>query len=250
MALELLKDESAFKAISSPKERTELYDDFIANVRRQEQENSRLRKKRASEKFQKLLLSMRDTIRVDTPWKMAIGLFSTSEKFKTDEDLGSMEPLDLLVGYEEYIKFLELEMQNSQQEQREKQRRQERLNRKAFRELLHELESSGKLKATTSWMELHPAIKQRPELVAILSQPGSTPLDLFWDHLHAMQEKYVNDVKKAIEKLEGCFGPKWLSKITVAELEAIANDLSIPTLSVKAAEKHVHLHARLLMVNF
>lgn len=47
--------------------------------------------------------------------------------------------------------------------------------------LLHELKRNNKIKAGTKWSSIHPLIVTDERYTEMLGQPGSTPLDLFWD---------------------------------------------------------------------
>lgn len=229
-ALEQLEEEAAFQAVENPKERASLFDEYVAVVRREEAETGRQRRRRATEKYQKLLESLSAEIRVDTTWRTARDLLKAHADMASDEDLRSMEPMDLLVGFENHIKYLERKAQREAVAQRREQRRQERLARQAFKRLLAEMTEKGVLTATTSWKQLFPLLKERPELEAAISQPGSTPLDLFWDHLHLLQMEYVERAKLAVEALKtgDSLGEEgWLERTTVEHVERVARQLGL-----------------------
>jgi pre-mRNA-processing factor 40 len=236
--MDRLAEEPAFKAIESSKERTTLFEDFIDELRREESEASRTRKRRAVEKFEKLLLNLSE-IRLDTSWKTAIDIINRQPEMRSDADLASMEPIEQLIGYENYIKGLERIEQQREIEQRDERHKRQRLNRKAFKALLDEMQIKGYLKATTSWSEFYSFIKGRSELISMLAQPGSTPLDLFWDRIHEMQEKYIVQVKPAFEELKNLYGEDWYIKVTIDDIKRTSEKLDIPTDIVEAIKAHL-----------
>jgi len=210
-ALNVLADEPAFKAVENPRERAGLYDDFIFGLRRKEAVEHRQRKQRGYEKLQKLLRSLSE-IKVDTLWRSAQSI--CANKLAEDEDLATLTPLEQLIGFENYIRELERREDDEHQRKRKEIRRQERVNRRSFKQLLQELETSGQFTACTSWKELYPRICSRAEYTAMLGQAGSTPLDLFCDHLHALQERYIEEAQVLIDKFKEQLGPDWLAKIS------------------------------------
>ena len=210
-ALNMLADEPAFRAVENPRERAGLYDDFIFGLRKKEAVEHKQRKQRGYEKLQKLFRSLPD-IKADTLWRSAQSL--CANKLPEDEDLAALTPLEQLIGFETYIRELERKEDDEHQRKRKEIRRQERINRKAFKQLLKELETKGQFTACTSWKELYPRICNRPEYTAILGQPGSTPLDLFCDHLHMLQEQYIEEAQVLIDRFKDQLGPDWLVKIS------------------------------------
>ncbi|PJF20069.1 hypothetical protein PSACC_00123 [Paramicrosporidium saccamoebae] len=196
--LELLEGKAAFNAVANPKERASLFDEHISELRREEMDRNRQKKKRTAEKFQKLLASIPE-IRIDTLWRNAVGIFRV--RLQDDVDLSGMELMEQLAGYENYIKGLERADQQNEIDRRDEERKRERLNRKAFKTMLGELEENGTLRATSSWTEIYPLIKDRKEYIGMLSQSGSTPLDLFWDCVHRLQESYVKTTGPVIHEL-------------------------------------------------
>lgn len=49
--------------------------------------------------------------------------------------------------------------------------------------LLNDLRSKGDIRAGTKWKHVYPLIKEDERYLNMLGQPGSTPLDLFWDQI-------------------------------------------------------------------
>lgn len=54
------------------------------------------------------------------------------------------------------------------------------------------------IKATSRWQDIYPHIKDNQWYEAMLGQPGSTPLELFWDVVEDIYE-VVYDRRKVVE---------------------------------------------------
>ncbi len=88
--------------------------------------------------------------------------------------------------------------------------RKERKAREAFRAVLRELVDAGVLTARTKWKEVYPRFRDDPRYLAMLGNPGSNPLELFWDAVDALDQQLdakVRVVEDVIrwhnERLEG-----------------------------------------------
>lgn len=55
---------------------------------------------------------------------------------------------------------------------------------------------AGKIKARTKWKDIYPLFSKDPRYLNILGNPGSNPLELFWDLVDGMDQKL--DAKVAI----------------------------------------------------
>jgi hypothetical protein len=89
--------------------------------------------------------------------------------------------LDILKAFESHVKALERSFNDKRQSQKSLKARKERQNRDAYVGLLKELRAAGKLRTSTKWKDLRELLKDDPRYVAMLGQPGSSPLELFWD---------------------------------------------------------------------
>jgi pre-mRNA-processing factor 40 len=56
--------------------------------------------------------------------------------------------------------------------------------------LLAELRESKVITAKSDWMNLYPRLKDDVRYQDMLGQPGSTPLELFWDMVDELGERY------------------------------------------------------------
>lgn len=64
---------------------------------------------------------------------------------------------------------------------------------------MQELADQGKIKAGTKWKTIYPLFKDDERYTNILGNPGSGPLELFWDVVDTMDQK----LESKIEIIEG-----------------------------------------------
>ena len=68
--------------------------------------------------------------------------------------------------------------------------------------LLQELVQEGKIKARTKWKEIYPLFKEDNRYLDMLGNPGSNPLELFWDIVDGFDqqlEKKITIVEDVIK---------------------------------------------------
>jgi len=58
-----------------------------------------------------------------------------------------------------------------------------------FQELLQSLVESGKIKARTKWKEVYSSFANEERYLNMLGNPGSNPLELFWDLVDTLDQK-------------------------------------------------------------
>ncbi|KAJ1794961.1 U1 snRNP protein, partial [Coemansia sp. RSA 2399] len=114
-------------------------------------------------------------------------------KDESKDPEGGLSLLDLMDAFDAAIK--KAEKRDSDQKQREKEKifRQERQNRDAFKQLLKE--HSNKITPESTWTEFYPLLKTDQRYLDILGQPGSTPLELFWDEVEILSEGIYHERK-------------------------------------------------------
>lgn len=137
-----------------------------------------------------------------TRWAEAHDMIQSDDKFKDDAKFQTLSKSDILTAFENHIKSLERTFNDERQREKNSKVRRERQNRDRFLDLLTELRAAGKIKAGTKWMTILPEIKDEPRYTGMLGQPGSTPLDLFWDVVEE-EERAIrlvrNDVYDVLE---------------------------------------------------
>lgn len=98
-----------------------------------------------------------------------------------DDKFKNLDKVDVLGAYSTYIKHVERSFNEERQKVKKIQRRKERKIRQAFVELIEDLRSQGKIKAGTKWTDVLSLFEEDPRYLDICGQPGSSPLELFWD---------------------------------------------------------------------
>lgn len=127
------------------------------------------------------LLNTLDISATSAQWLDTFNLLKNTPKFADDPRLSAMPRRDILIAYEEYIRTEEKRQNEQVQKIKKLQRRKERKVREEFAALLQELHQQGQIKASTKWMNIRQVFENDKRYIEICGQPGSTPLELFWD---------------------------------------------------------------------
>ncbi|KAG0275076.1 hypothetical protein BGZ95_009210 [Linnemannia exigua] len=190
----IFAEEASFKAIEDDRLRFSIFDGFVGELVRQEKEEARQRRKAGMAALLSLYQSM-DGITLLTKWSQVQEMLQESTEFKDSDAMNGLNKVDQLSVFEDHIKQLEKEYDQNRIRERVLRKRTERKRREAFKELLTELRTSGQLNAKSCWMQIHPLIKEDPRYISILGQPGSTPMELFWDLIEDLDERLYQDRK-------------------------------------------------------
>ncbi|KAK9729278.1 U1 snRNP protein [Basidiobolus ranarum] len=199
-AAEMLRQDATFQHIRDEKEMRGYYEDYIYEVKKREKDQERIKRKEGMERFAQLLEEIPEITR-ETRWKDAQSIFRASPEFQ-EIAWEAMDALDFLAVFEEHIKKLEDEYIDKRKREKEARIRTERKNRDAVRELIDSSIKSGQITARSRWQDFYPLIKDHAFFINMLGQPGSTPLELFWDAIEILDEKMyqkrkcVNDILK------------------------------------------------------
>ncbi|KAL1921694.1 uncharacterized protein VTP21DRAFT_10336 [Calcarisporiella thermophila] len=193
----IFANEPAFQALStSPRELERIFDDYVSDLHNREKERDRKLRRERTDALNNILHTHPD-INVRTKWKDAKAIFTALPEFKA-QGIDQLPWMDILDVWEEFIKKLEREEDEKREEEKRKKLRQERQNRDKFKELLGELKSKGLIHAKTLWMEIYPHLANDQRYLQILGQPGSSPLELFWDLVGELEEQ-LYDQRKSVE---------------------------------------------------
>ncbi|KAK5821650.1 hypothetical protein F5H01DRAFT_290377 [Linnemannia elongata] len=195
----LFAKEAAFKAIEDDRLRFSIFDSYVGDLIRQEKEEARQRRKSGMTALLSLYQSM-GGITLLTRWSQVQGMLQESKEFKDTVVMSGLSKIDQLAVFEDHIKQLEKEYDQNRIRERVLRKRTERKRREGFKELLSELRTSGQLNAKSCWMQIHPLIKEDARYTSILGQPGSTPMELFWDLIEDLDERLYQD-RKMIQNL-------------------------------------------------
>lgn len=177
-----------------------------------------------------MTLFKRLDVDVTTRWRQAHQLVLESDEWKDDDELQKLPTLDILLAFEDYSRVREREFEEQMRRSQVEKTRRERKAREAFRvrsaclayscqvthmvavmqELLHGLVKDGRIKARTKWKEVYPAFAEDTRYLDILGNPGSNPLELFWDlvdELDQQLDKKIGIVEEAIKRYNKQFEP-------------------------------------------
>jgi len=228
---ESLKDEPTFLAITDERDRENIFNEYISDLRRKEKDKLRMIRKENMEKLRQILRKL--PINYNTLWKDAQILFKTCSEYSDDEQLQTLDPLDVFSVYEEHIKNLEDEYNDMKEKIRMERRREERKHRDAFKDLLRELCNSHVINVRSKWKEIYPYIQNDPRYLDMLGQSGSTPLELFWDTIQRIEDSYYQEKKAVIELIKtydikvtsDLNFPVFLSKLPADKLKGIEESI-------------------------
>ena len=135
--------------------------------------------------------------------------------FKDDNYFNSIEKIDSLKVFSEYI----LEIENKEKSERDYSRKlNEYRNRENFREFLQNFVDKNELNSKFKWKNFVFKIKDDENYLNLLGQEGSTPKDLFDDVLSILKEDYKRN-KDTLKKILEANSFKFSSDIIFEELQ-------------------------------
>ncbi|KXN90711.1 Pre-mRNA-processing protein prp40 [Leucoagaricus sp. SymC.cos] len=143
-------------------ERKLIFEEYVTELKQREMQESRAARTRSVSKVVALFKEL--NVDVVTRWKTAHNMITESDEYKADPELQKLPSLDILLA-------------------------KERKAREAFKGLLQDLVNKGKIKARTKWKEVYPNFKTDERYLNMLGNPGSNPLELFWDAVDALDQK-------------------------------------------------------------
>lgn len=175
----IIEGETIFRSTSDDDERRQLFEEYIIELKKAHVERQAVTRKSAMDD----LVSILKALNLDpyTRWADAREIIQSNERFQGDSKFQTLSKSEILTAFEHHIKSLERTFNDVRQQQKNARLRRERQNRDRFQALLGELKRSGKIKAGTKWMQIHPTIESDERYLALLGQSGSGPLDLFRD---------------------------------------------------------------------
>ena len=187
-AMSRLSYDERWRAVDE-KEREDVFEDYIDLIYKKEEDEWKKEREVKKKLFLEKLKFKK--IKSDTLWK------NICIEFKDDPVFASMEKIDRIQAFADYITTLEAE---EKKEKKEKDKYQGYLNREKFRELLQISVEEKKLNIDTKWSEFVSEIKDREEYLNMLGQEGSTPLELFQDKKNELKKDYKK-VKKIFKEI-------------------------------------------------
>lgn len=168
-------DEPVFQAADA-KDRKAAFTNYVKELRVKhfdEIESKRVEAmKRLEERFKELEVSL------NSRW---LDTYAAVKSELQNPEFEKLDKLDVLTVYSVYIKDAERQSNEERQKIKRVQRRKERKIRQSFSQLVEDLRKEGKIKAGTKWTSVLPIFQDDQRYLDICGQPGSSPLELFWD---------------------------------------------------------------------
>jgi pre-mRNA-processing factor 40 len=196
----IIQGETIYRTAKSSDEAQSLFEEYRSELFKAHSEAESSRHKSALDRLTQLLQSL--DLEPYTRWSEVQNVLKANAAFQGDQMFKSISKLDMLKAFESHIKALERSFNDKRQKQKSMKARKERQNRDRFIGLLRELRTAGKLKASTKWKDFRELIKDDPRYVAMLGQPGSSPLDLFWDMVEEEDRVLRSKRNDALDVLE------------------------------------------------
>lgn len=178
----------------SDEEREALWREYMGELSRKEEARAKESRNDNLDKLTNVLKSLELDYNT-TRFTEAEHALRNSKEWREDTDLQAVEPMDFLILFEEMVKKAEQEAHSARAKQRTQRQREIRKNREAYIAYMQELKQQGKIKAGTKWKEIYPVVQNDERFTDMLSNPGSTPLELFWDVVDEMDQKIEEDTR-------------------------------------------------------
>ncbi|KAF7312223.1 hypothetical protein MIND_00235300 [Mycena indigotica] len=182
-------------------ERQLIFEDYVSELKQREVQETRASRTRSVSKVVALFKEL--NVDVVTRWRDAQDRLLKSSAWRDDAELQKLPTLDILLAFEDYSRVREREYEEQTRRTQVEKTRKERKTREAFKAILDELVSSGQIKARTKWKDVYPLFKSDERYLNMLGNPGSNPLELFWDAVdkfdQALEEKTAV-VEEAIKR--------------------------------------------------
>ncbi|KAJ7625510.1 hypothetical protein FB45DRAFT_67442 [Roridomyces roridus] len=182
-------------------ERKLIFEEYVAELKQREVQETRAARARSISKVVALFKEL--NVDVVTRWRDAQEMVLNSDAWREDRELQKLPTLDILLAFEDYSRVREREYEEQMRRGQVEKTRKERKAREAFKELLQDLVNTEKIKARTKWKDVFPLFRSDERYLNLLGNPGSNPLDLFWDAVDVLDqelEKKIAVVEGAIER--------------------------------------------------
>ncbi|EGN92268.1 hypothetical protein SERLA73DRAFT_164152 [Serpula lacrymans var. lacrymans S7.3] len=168
-------------------ERKLIFEEYVSELKQREVQETRAARARSVSKVVSIFKEL--DVDVLTRWRKAHELVLESAEWKEDSELRKLPTLDILLAFEDYSRVKEREFEEQMRRSQVEKIRKERKAREGFKNLLAELVDQGKIKARTKWKQVYPSFAKDERYLNILGNPGSNPLELFWDLVDGLDQK-------------------------------------------------------------
>ncbi|KAF8159573.1 hypothetical protein B0H34DRAFT_842867 [Crassisporium funariophilum] len=225
-------------------ERKFIFEEYISELVDREVNETRAARARSVSKVVALFKQL--DVNVVTRWRHAHELLTQSEEWHADPELRKLPTLDILLAFEDYSRVREREYEEQMRRAQVEKTRKERKAREAFKTLLREFVQSGVIKERTKWKEIYPRLRDDDRYHNMLGNPGSNPLELFWDVVDALDQQLdakivAMDVVQTPFKITHETSWEEFAQVIQAEADTTVNALSVDGLRLLldgAVKKH------------
>ncbi|KAF8347783.1 pre-mRNA-processing protein prp40 [Amanita rubescens] len=156
-------------------ERKMIFDEHVTDLKQREVQESRGVRARSVQK----VMALFKQLNVDV----------VTQEYMLDPELQKLPTLDVLLAFEDYSRVREREYEEQMRRAQVEKTRKERKAREAFRDVVRNLVHEGKIKARSKWKEVYPLFRDDERYISMLGNPGSNPLELFWDAVDALDQQ-------------------------------------------------------------
>jgi pre-mRNA-processing factor 40 len=219
----MIEGETIFRSTNNDDERRQLFEDYVLDLKKAYVENQASLRKSAMDGLIDLLPKL--DLEPYTRWSEAQGILKATAPFQNEDKYKTLSNFDILTAFQNHIKALERNFNEARQDQKNKKLRIERKRRDAFVGLLQELRRAGKIKAGTKWTQIYPLIENDERFTQASGQPGSTPIDLFWDIVEE-EERALRSTRNDVLDVLDVSNPGLLSVLPLTNLVHRTNVLS------------------------
>lgn len=187
----------AFLAISSSKERVQLFEEYQSELRRSELESVWEQRKANSVQISELLKSMNLCIDVEhgkvPDWSVV--------KEQIIGRVPGAESMEYLLAFEDHVKELLTELQARRRVERQAELLREVEHREAFKRLLQSLAQQEIITPFSTWSTTLPFFADSREYCELLNDYlyGSCAIDVFYDVLDQVQQLYMQERSRITE---------------------------------------------------
>lgn len=192
----MFEGDERFNAVERAKDREDLFESYIAELRKKERAKAAEEHKRNIMEYRAFLESC-DFIKASSQWR------KVQDRLETDERCSRLDKFERLKVFQDYVNDLEKEEEEQQKIQKEQLRKAERKNRDDFRKLMEEHVAAGILTAKTDWRDYYMEVKDFPSYLAVSSNTsGATPKELFGDVTDELEKQYREDKARVKDALK------------------------------------------------
>lgn len=201
----MIEGETIFRSTSNEKERRHLFEEYMQGLRKAHKENQSTLRKSAMDGLLDILPKL--NLEVSARWADGQDIISSTAPFQSEEKYKSLTQFDILTAFQNHMKALERSFNDAKQDEKNLRLRKERKARDAFKLLLGELRSEGKIKAGTTWSQIFPLIEKDERYTAMAGNDGSTAQELFWDVLEEEERSLRGPRNDVLDVLEVSISP-------------------------------------------